>query len=150
MTALTRGDSQSKLPDGVITKKIDYNQPETLVEALRGQDALIITLSAGSPKETEKQLIEAAGEAGVAWIMPNEWCPDTANEALVKDVFVFQSRGKQFRHFCIVKISVLIAGHRATSADPQSHRRPWQDLLHLPLNWVLVRVESIDTCGLRH
>ncbi|KAL6717929.1 hypothetical protein ACLMJK_004014 [Lecanora helva] len=92
ITALTRVDSQSKLPEGVISKKVDYNQPETLVEALRGQDALIITLSGHTPKETEMQLINAAGEAGVSWILPNEWSPDTANEALVKDVVLFQPK----------------------------------------------------------
>lgn len=95
ITAITRTDSQNKLPEGVIFKKVDYNKPETLVEALRGQDALVITLSGHTPKETENQLINAAGEVGVAWILPNEWFPDTANEAMVKDVFVFQSKGGQ-------------------------------------------------------
>jgi uncharacterized protein YbjT (DUF2867 family) len=94
VTAITRVDSESKLPEGVIVKKADYNKPETLVEALRGQDALVITLSGHTPKETEMKLVNAAGEAGVAWILPNEWSPDTANEALVKDVFVFQPKGE--------------------------------------------------------
>lgn len=96
ITAITRTDSQTKLPEGVISKKVDYSKPETLVEALTDQDALVITLSGHTPKETEKQLINAAGEAGVAWILPNEWSPDTANEALVKDVFVFQPKGEQY------------------------------------------------------
>ncbi|KAF2491421.1 NAD(P)-binding protein [Lophium mytilinum] len=69
ITALTRTDSQSKLPEG----------------ALRGQDALIITLSGFAPKVVQTQLINAAGEAGVGWILPNEWAPDTANEVLVQD-----------------------------------------------------------------
>ncbi|MCJ1405334.1 hypothetical protein MMC11_008561 [Xylographa trunciseda] len=93
VTAITRVDSQSKLPEGVISKKVDYSKPETLVEALRGQDALVITLSAQTPKDIDMQLIKAACEADVAWILPNEWSPDTANEALVKDVFIFQSKG---------------------------------------------------------
>ena len=95
ITALTRVDSQIKLPESVICKRIDYGKPETLVEALRGQDALVITLSGHTPKEIEMQLVDAAGEAGVPWILPNEWSPDTANEALVKDVFVFQPKGKR-------------------------------------------------------
>ena len=94
ITAITRADSQSKLPEGVISKKVDYSKPETLVEALRGQDALVITLS-GHAIEAETLLINAAGEAGVGWILPNEWSPDTANEALVKDVFIFQPKGEQ-------------------------------------------------------
>lgn len=96
MTAITRADSQNKLPEGVNVKKVDYNKQGTLVEALQGQDALVITLSGYVPKDTQGQLINAAGEAGVAWILPNEWSPDTANEALVKDVFVFQPNGEQY------------------------------------------------------
>lgn len=41
------------------------------------------------------QLVDAAGEAGVAWILPNEWGPDTANEAMVKDLIFFQPKGEQ-------------------------------------------------------
>lgn len=102
ITALTRIDSKSKLPEGVISKVIDYEKPETLVDALKGQDALVITLSGFTPKEVQIKLIEAAGAAGVSWILPNEWSPDTANEALVKDVSVFQPKGKY-----IVNIHVL-------------------------------------------
>ncbi len=51
-------------------------------------------------KDTETKLIEAAGEAGVKWILPNEWAPDTANEALVKDVFVFAGKRESYSsHF---------------------------------------------------
>ncbi len=37
VTAITRADSRSTLPDSVAVKKVDYNEPETLVSALRGQ-----------------------------------------------------------------------------------------------------------------
>jgi uncharacterized protein YbjT (DUF2867 family) len=94
VTAITRIDSRNKLPEGVTTKKVDYNKPETVVEALKGQDALVIISSNRTPEETNMQLIKAAGEAGVAWILPNEWAPDTANEALVEDVFVFQPKSE--------------------------------------------------------
>ncbi|KAJ5787056.1 hypothetical protein N7457_002046 [Penicillium paradoxum] len=92
VTALTRVNSQSKLPDGVIPKSIDYNKLETIVEALQGQDALIITLSGAVPHEIDLALINAAGQAGVPWILPNEWAPDTANEDLVKDIVIFQPK----------------------------------------------------------
>lgn len=82
----------------MIIKKVDYNEPKTIVEALRGQDALVITLSGYTPKGTEEQIINAAGEAGVAWILPNEWSPDTANEEMVKDVFVFQPKSNLSNH----------------------------------------------------
>jgi hypothetical protein len=94
LTALTREGSEAKLPDGVSVRKIDYGKPETLVEALRGQHALVITLSGRASKEAQEQLIDAAGEAGVGWIFPNEWSPDIANEALIKGVSVFQSKGE--------------------------------------------------------
>ena len=94
VTAISRADSTSKLPEGVITKKVDYSKPETLVDALRGQDALVVTLSGFTPQETVDTILNAAGEAGVPWILPNEWSPDTANEDLVKDVFVFQPKGR--------------------------------------------------------
>lgn len=104
VTAITRADSQSKLPEEVAVETIDYNKPETLVEALRGQDALLITLSGRAPiKEVEEQLVNAAAEAGVPWILPNEWSPDTANEAMVKDVMVFQPKGKQLQGNCAVQ-----------------------------------------------
>ncbi|KAK4902965.1 hypothetical protein LTR49_026970 [Elasticomyces elasticus] len=45
VTALTREESQSKLPEGVKTKIVDYSKPETLVDALRGQGALVITIN---------------------------------------------------------------------------------------------------------
>ena len=69
ITAITRVDSQNKLPDGVIPKRINYAKPETLVEALRGQDALVITLSGRSTiQEVEEKLVKAAAEAGVPWV----------------------------------------------------------------------------------
>lgn len=94
VTAITRHDSQSKMPKDVTIKKVDYDSQETLVEALRDQDALIITLSGRAAiDEIEMKLVHAAEEAGVSWILRNEWGPDTANEELVKDVSVFQPKG---------------------------------------------------------
>jgi len=90
VTSITRPDSTTPLPEGVIVKKVDYNSHSSLVEALKGQDALVITLSPFAPPDTQPKLFQAAVEANVAWIFPNEWSPDTANESLVKDVFPFQ------------------------------------------------------------
>lgn len=100
VTAITRVNSQNRFPEGVVAKQVDYDKPETLVEALKGQDALVITLSGLAPQGTELQLINAAGEAGVPWILPSEWAPDTANEALVKDVFIFQPKGGRSHDVC--------------------------------------------------
>lgn len=106
VTAITRVDSQTNLPENVLIKRVDYDKTNTLVNAVSGQDALIITLAGNAPPDTEMKLINAAGEAGVPWIMPNEWAPDTANEALVNDVFIFCPRVRclsgvmSFRHMC--------------------------------------------------
>lgn len=93
VTALTREGSQSKLPPGVVSKPIDYNKPETIVEALKDQDAFIITLPGQAPEGTELALIKAAADAGVKWIL-NDWCPDTLNEDLVRDISIFQPKGE--------------------------------------------------------
>ncbi|KAF2119016.1 hypothetical protein BDV96DRAFT_684632 [Lophiotrema nucula] len=93
VTAITRADSKSIITPGAVAKHVDYNDPSTIVEALNDHDALVITLSGQAPiQETEEKLIRAAAEAGVPWILPNEWSPDTANEALVNDVFVFKHK----------------------------------------------------------
>lgn len=94
VTAVTRADSQNALPDAVAVKKVDYGMPDALVEALRGQDALVITISGRSPMQViEEKLVRAAAEAGVPWILPNEWSPDSASEGLVNDVFLFGMKG---------------------------------------------------------
>lgn len=93
VTALTRPDSKSTIPDGVRAVQIDYNEPETLVNALKGQDAVVITLSVFAHAEQDK-LIQAAADAGVPWVLPNEWSPDTTHEGLAKDVIGFGESAK--------------------------------------------------------
>lgn len=90
ITALTRAESKSKPPAGLKVADIDYNKPETIVAALQGQDALVITLGIGATSDIQEKLIDAAGEAGVAWIMPNEWSPDVTDEGVLSDVPAFQ------------------------------------------------------------
>ena len=93
VTAITRADSKSTLPDGIKVVTVDYDKPATLVEALKGQDALVITLSVFAHGQQDK-LIDAAAEAGVPWVLPNEWSPDTAHEGLAKEVIGFGESGK--------------------------------------------------------
>jgi putative NADH-flavin reductase len=68
VTAITRADSKSELPEGAISKAVDYEKPETIVEALKGQEALVITLNAFA-LSNEVKLIEAAEKAGVQYQM---------------------------------------------------------------------------------
>ncbi|KAF7560404.1 hypothetical protein G7046_g3747 [Stylonectria norvegica] len=79
VTAITRSDSTAVIPDGVKVAKVNYEDPKSLIEGLRGQQALIITMNPMAPKETQLNLIEAAGEAGVPWVIPNGWGYDTTH-----------------------------------------------------------------------
>ncbi|KAJ5925609.1 hypothetical protein N7454_008248 [Penicillium verhagenii] len=92
VTALARSGHSTTLPVGVSRKEIDYRKHKTVVEALKGQDALVIILNSKAPEGTELLLIQAAGEAGVKWVLPNDWAPDTTNEAMNKDVMVFPAK----------------------------------------------------------
>lgn len=44
VTAITRSSSSSTFPKSVVARPVDYDKPETIVEALRGQDALVSRL----------------------------------------------------------------------------------------------------------
>lgn len=86
ITALTRPDSSSELPSGVKIAKASNDDHDALVAALRGQDVLLITLSVLAPEGTQAKLIRAAADAGVPWVVPNDWGFDTSDEAVVNDI----------------------------------------------------------------
>lgn len=67
-------------------KRIDYADQASIVEALQGQDALVITLGVGAPPEQQTKLIEAAAEANVPWVLPNEWGIDASDPTISKDI----------------------------------------------------------------
>lgn len=86
LTAITRPESQSTLPptlDAVV--KASYDDHAGLVSALTGQEVLIITMRAMSPPENQLRLIDAAVEAGVKFVMPNEYGTDQSNEPVAND-----------------------------------------------------------------
>ncbi|KAM5458536.1 hypothetical protein MaudCBS49596_000450 [Microsporum audouinii] len=87
ITAITRTVSKAVMPDGVKVAKVDYDNQSTLVSALRGQDALIITMAAFAPEGTQLKLVEAAAEAGVPYVIPNGWGLDPTHP-LSDDVFI--------------------------------------------------------------
>ena len=98
VTAITRADSTSILTTGVRVKKVNYDDQGSLVEALHGQDALIITMGVTAPPEQQTKLIEAAAEANVPWILPNEWGVDSANVELSKDNLLVGRQAKYREH----------------------------------------------------
>ncbi|KAJ8100226.1 hypothetical protein POJ06DRAFT_222235 [Lipomyces tetrasporus] len=94
VTAITREDSTNILPSGVIVAKVDYNNQSSLVDALRGQDALVITMSVMAPPGQQNRLIEAAATAGVPWVLPNEFGGDPFNKEISKDIFIGEPKAK--------------------------------------------------------
>ncbi|KAH8588342.1 hypothetical protein B0O99DRAFT_639549 [Bisporella sp. PMI_857] len=72
VSALSRSDSSAKFPSGVEVKKADYTSHNSLVEALKGQDAVICSLN-DKILSIQYKIIEAAIEAGVIRFIPSEW-----------------------------------------------------------------------------
>jgi hypothetical protein len=81
ITAISRADSKGTFAEGVNVVHVDYNNSDTIVAALKGHDALIITMSATAPRDTQQKLIRAAADAGVPWVMPNEFGMYNTEEA---------------------------------------------------------------------
>jgi hypothetical protein len=94
LTAITRPNSTNKLPEGVKIVRVDYSGEDdmTLVEALQGQQVLLITMAVTAPKDTMGKLIRAAAKAGVPYVLPNWFGHDAANDALCKDSMLSQIR----------------------------------------------------------
>jgi len=97
ITAITRSSSSATFPLGVKVTKVDYDNKHDLVNAFRGHDAAILIVGA-SVMHTQLALVEAAGEAGVQWIVPTEFSSDTANKKLMEQISFFnikdQTRAK--------------------------------------------------------
>ncbi|KAI1091201.1 NAD(P)-binding protein [Rostrohypoxylon terebratum] len=90
ITAISRKDSSSasSMPDGVKVAAVDYDDDSTLVEALKGQEVLIITMSVQAPPETQLKLVRAAAAANVPYVLPNEWGCDMSDDNLGKDILL--------------------------------------------------------------
>lgn len=86
VTAITRPNSTSSMPPGLHkVTQVHYDNHESLVEALTGQDALVITMNNFAPQDSQKRFIDAAVEANVRWVMPNEWGMDLSKEDLARE-----------------------------------------------------------------
>ena len=94
VTALQRPSSSSALPAGVHVVRVEYGVDDTseLVKALRGQQALIITMSVMAPRDTTSKLIRAAATAGVKYILPNWYGQDPSNDDLCRDTLLAPMR----------------------------------------------------------
>ncbi|KAI8957010.1 NAD(P)-binding protein [Daldinia sp. FL1419] len=90
ITAITRKSSSAanSIPGGVKVAKVDYDDESTLVDGLKGQDVLIITMDTRAAPDTQLKLIRAAAAANVPFVLPNEWGCDMADEAMGKDILI--------------------------------------------------------------
>ena len=85
VTALVREGSKGELPEGVKTVQIDYENENSLISALHGQQFLVITLGVRAPPEHHAKLCDAAAKAGVPYVMPNSYGFDVNNKSLRED-----------------------------------------------------------------
>ncbi|ERF75379.1 hypothetical protein EPUS_00172 [Endocarpon pusillum Z07020] len=85
ITVVTRESSSTKFPsDSSITvKSANYDSHDSIVSALKDNEALILMLNFEAMGQVQLQIIDAAADAGVKWILPTEFGADSANQGLV-------------------------------------------------------------------
>ena len=64
---------------------MNYADESTLVEALKGQQFLIISMSVMAPPGSQDSILGAAAKAGVPWVLPNSYSSDISNEKLIAE-----------------------------------------------------------------
>ncbi|KAF6802881.1 CipA protein [Colletotrichum musicola] len=111
VTAITRPNSNSPLPDGLEKAVVDYQDEKSLISALTGQDLLVITLSLHAPPGTHTALVKAASKAGVRYVMPNVYGINLAtSEQLRRDLPVSQkilSNIAEVEEFGMISVSLM-------------------------------------------
>jgi len=87
ITALTRPGSTSKIPAGIKTVEIDYDDEDSIISALTGQQFLVISLGIRVPQDMHGKICQAAAKAGVSYIMPNFYGGDPKGEGVKEPLF---------------------------------------------------------------
>jgi uncharacterized protein YbjT (DUF2867 family) len=83
ITVLRRPTSTSTFPDNIKVVNVDHESVADLTEALKGQDALILTPSSQALL-SQLPLIDAAAAAGVYRVIPSDFGSDITNENVRK------------------------------------------------------------------
>ncbi|KAJ0167542.1 hypothetical protein CTA2_1973 [Colletotrichum tanaceti] len=80
ITILTRKVGSQKFPSGVTVREVDYESLDSLTQALKGQDALVNSISSFDPKVATR-FVDAAAAAGVYRYIPPDFGldPDRAH-----------------------------------------------------------------------
>ncbi|KAJ5516336.1 hypothetical protein N7527_007896 [Penicillium freii] len=73
VTALTREGGHGQVPEGAQVVRVNYDDEDSLVKALTGQQFLVITLGVQAPADLHARIATAAAKAGVPYIMPNAY-----------------------------------------------------------------------------
>ncbi|KAI2627577.1 NAD(P)-binding protein [Hypoxylon sp. NC1633] len=82
VTIITRdGSRQRGIPANVTVKEVDYDSIESLEAALKGQDALVSAMAFEAIHE-QKNLVDAAVNAGIQRMIPSEYGNDLMNPKL--------------------------------------------------------------------
>ncbi|KKO97822.1 hypothetical protein THAR02_10076 [Trichoderma harzianum] len=87
VTAISRVGSKSPLAEGVKVTHVDYANEQYIVDALKDQQFLFISLAVTAPPDTQDKLVKAAAQAGVPWVMLNGYGTDPLNEKLGDENF---------------------------------------------------------------
>ncbi|KAG8772612.1 hypothetical protein FRC16_005634 [Serendipita sp. 398] len=79
LTVLCRPGSSFTPPENVIRKDVDFTNVQSLSDAMKGGEALVITVgrTAGDVFAVQKTLIDAAIEAGIKRVIPSHYGTDT-------------------------------------------------------------------------
>jgi uncharacterized protein YbjT (DUF2867 family) len=89
VTILSQSGNTSSLPSAAKTVKVDYSSQESLVAALKGQDAFVSTI----PKHDQQpSLIDAAIAAGVKRFIPSEFGSNISGSADTAALPVFKGK----------------------------------------------------------
>ena len=72
----------------------NLNNKEELVNALRGQDAVVVCIARGGAIQAQITIIDAAVEAGLKLFVPSEFGADTLADSLMDAVPIMQAKRK--------------------------------------------------------
>lgn len=86
VTALCRPESERALPSGVKKVQVDFEDKNSLVAALKGQQFLVVSLPMTAPPGLNSRIIEAAADAAVSYVMPNLYGADIRDPKLRSDI----------------------------------------------------------------
>ncbi|KAI1149677.1 NAD(P)-binding protein [Nemania diffusa] len=76
VTVLTRKPGSQGFPSSVKVAVVDYESPESVTDALRGQDAVVSTIASAALSK-QLLLVDAAAKAGVKRFIPSEFGSNT-------------------------------------------------------------------------